>query len=80
MSNGPSCWKLNPRSGRIQLRRTHAQVQQHAVATRRRNPSGHFRKISAPDLKTSGEFFREPQFRGFNRGAIAIAPKQPSSR
>ena len=38
MSSGPSCWKLNPRSGRIQLRRTHAQIQQHAVATRRRNP------------------------------------------
>ena len=38
MSSGPSCWKLNPALRRIQLRRTHAQIQQHAVATRRRNP------------------------------------------
>ena len=72
--------ETEPAFRRIQLRRTHAQIQQHAVATRRRNPSGHFRKIAAPDFKPSGKFFRQPPFCRFNRGAIAIAPRQPSSR
>ena len=43
--------------GDIQLRRTHAQIQQHAVTTLFRNPVRQFRKISAPDFKPSGKFF-----------------------
>ena len=72
--------KTEPAFRRIQLRRTHAQIQQHAVATRCRHPVRQFRKISAPDFKSSGKFFRQPLLRRLNRDAIAIAPRQPSSR
>ena len=37
----------------IQLRRTHAQVQKHSVATPGRNPSASLRKISAPQSQTA---------------------------
>jgi hypothetical protein len=47
--------KTEPASCFIQLRRTHAQIQQHPVATRARNPFREFGKIRLPDLKTPGK-------------------------
>ncbi|MEI9865757.1 MAG: hypothetical protein WDN00_14625 [Limisphaerales bacterium] len=75
MSSGPSCWKLNPALGHIELRRTHAQI----PAAHRHNWSPESNppapKNPAPDLKTPGKPLHQPGFRGLNRDAIAIAPR-----
>src|SRR5213075_3315431 len=62
----------------VELRRTHTQIQQHAVATLRLKPVCEFRKTATLQLEPAAER-RKPGRRRFKRGAIAIAPKQPST-
>ena len=62
----------------IELRRTHTQIQQHPIAGLRLKPVRQFRKIAALQLEPAIER-RQPRRGCFKRGAIAIAPKQPST-
>jgi len=71
--------KTEPTLGRVELRRTHAQVQQYSVATSRRHPIGQFPEGPLPNLESSREL-RQPRPRRFNRSAIAITSIQPSLR
>src|SRR5207249_2977088 len=65
--------------GPVELGRTHAQIQQNAVATARFNPIRQLGEMAASQIEASGKI-RQPRRGGLKRGAIAIAPKQTSSR
>src|SRR5438876_981914 len=65
----------------VKLKRAHTQIQQHTIATRRRNPLRQLRKIPAPDLKPPRKSrFVQPPHGCLNRCAISIAARQPPSR
>ena len=73
--------KTEPAFRVVELWRTDAQIEQHAVTTGRRNPFRHLRVMAAPNLEPSGETgFVQPPRRRLNGCAIAIAAIQPSIR